>query len=217
MELERYNGTFPDCKAQIEEARQMIATARQGMIDRIRQGPDSHYLEDGCWHPEGTARINRTNYWCLQEFAPTTHYAQQTLEANARGDYLPLTNEIRLGEKPAVQLIKEIAEQDAKLPTHQKRVLIPKKQYSFPVLSEDLGDVDIAQFLARDPKLAEQYGKFLKDECRIPKVGFYQINLDNVGAGLWLRRLIRGDHSYFSGNNMLFDGYGSLFGVSPEA
>ncbi len=220
MELIRYTGTFPDCKAQIEKAGQRIATARQGMQDRIRQGPDSHYLEGGCWHPEGTARINGTNYWCLGKFAPTTHYPRKTLKANKSNKYLPLTDEIKLGEKPAVQLIKEIAEQDAELPAHKKRVLIPKEQYSFPVPSEDLGDVDIAQFLARDPKLAGRYGKFLKNKCEIPKVWFNQIgnNWDNVGAGLWLHGLDLGDDSDFYGNLRGFyyaDG-GSLFGVSPE-
>ena len=216
MELIRYTGTFPDCKAQIEKAGQRIATARQGMQDRIRQGPDSHYLEGGCWHPEGTARINGTNYWCLGKFAPTTHYAQQTLEANAREKYLPLTDEIKLGEKPAVQLIREIAEQDAELPAHQKRILIPTRQDLFSVHSEDLGDVDIAQFLARDPRVAEKYGKFLRNKCGINNVWFYQIGyeFDNVGAGFWLHCLDLDDDSKFDGSvRGFYLDIGSLFGV----
>jgi len=213
MELKRYTGTFPDCKAQIEKARQRIATARQGMQDRIRQGPNPPYSQNGCWHPEGTAKIDGTNYWCLGKFAPTTHYPQQTLEANR---YLFLTDKIKLGKKPATQLIRKIAEQDVKLPVHKRRVLIPEKQDSFTVYSKYLGDVDIAQFLARDPKLAERYGKFLKDKCGIPQVWFYQIeeDEDNVGAGFWLRGLDRGDDSYFDGYNRdFYDGHGSLFGV----
>jgi len=219
MKLIRYDGTFVDCKTAIERAGQEIATARQGMQDRIRQGPNSSYRTKGCWHSEGTARIDGTNYWCLEEFAPTTHHPQETLEANARGKYLSLTDEIKLGEKPASQLIKEIAEQDAELPVHKRRVLIPEKQDSFSVLSEDLADVDITKFLARDQRTAKAYGEFLEDRCKIPVVWFYQIgnDFDNVGAGFWLRGLGLGNGSCFDGNiGGFYDDIGSLFGVAKR-
>ena len=219
MELTRYHGNFVNCKKRIESANQRVATAQEGMFDRIKQGASSSYKNSGCWHPEGTARINGINYWCLAEYSPTTKYAKETLEANKRNEYLSLTDKIKLGRKPASQLIREIAEADAKLFDYEKRILIPKKQETFSVDSETLGDVDIAVFLARSPKLAERYGEFLK-KCGINSVSFYQIenNYDNVASGFWLHGL-GGDCGVFG-----FGGYGRgfdtdyfpLFGVAKR-
>ena len=221
MELMKYNGNFVKCEEQIETAKQKKATARQGMQDRIALGLNSHYKSEGCWHPEGTARIESLNYWYLQQFAPTTHYSQETLEANKNGKYLSLTEEIKLGKKPASQLIKEIADAEnyVKIPDYKKRILIPKNQQTFSVASDSLGDVDIAVFLARSQNLAEQYGNFLKEKCGIDNVTFYQIskNYDNVAAGFWLHGLERGDDSGFGGYNRAFDyADGSLFGVAKR-
>lgn len=215
----RYKGNFVDCQQQIREADQRIAKAREGMLDRIRRGADSHYKREGCWHPEGTVRIEEITYWCLAQFAPTTHYAQRTLEANAKGNYLALTEEIKLGRVPASELIKRIAEQDKKLLDYQRKVLIPSRQDTFSVDSLSLGDIDIARFLARDPKLAEKYGIFLNRTCGIPKVTFYQLpdSVDNVAAGFWLYGLGRGYDSGFDGDDRDFDdGDGSLVGVAKR-
>ena len=188
MTLVRYHGNFVECKQQIKNAGQRIATARQGMQDRIRQGPYSDYVTKGCWYPEGTTRISKENYWCLGKFAPTTHYPQETLVANANGEYLSLTDEIKLGGKPASQLIREIAEQDAELPDYQRRVLIPENQGTFSVDLDCLGEVDIARFLARSPELAEQYGKFLKQKCGFSQVTFCQMGgvFGDIATGFWI-------------------------------
>ena len=219
MELIRYKGNFVDCNTQIENVKQRTATAREGMIDRIKQGPKSYYKNQGCWHPEGTVRMDGFYYWCLQRFAPTTHYPQETLNANRNGNYLSLTKEIKLGRKPASQLIKEIAEIDRELPDYKKRILIPKNKQTFSVASDSLGDVDIAVFLARSQRLAEKYGNFLKKECRIDDVTFCQIprNYDNVAAGFWLHWLVRGFGSSFFGNDRNFNyTNGFLFGVAKR-
>jgi len=216
--MKRYNGNFVQCLEEIKNAGQEVATASEGIIARIKQGANSNYRGKGCWHPEGTARIGGTNYWCLQQFAPTTHYPQETLEANKNKKYLPLTNDIKLGKKPASQLIREIAERDAELPISKRRVLIPENQQTFLVPSCDLGKIDIAIFLARNQELAEKYGYFLDRICGIKEIRFYQFEdcYDYVAAGFWLRWLVRGDVSGFGGGRGFDYSDGSLFGVAKR-
>ncbi|MEI7718422.1 MAG: hypothetical protein WCI72_01025 [archaeon] len=215
--LTRYRGDFVSCNWQIGKAGQRMATAREGMIDRIRKGFNSEYKEKGCWHPEGTARIGGITHWCLAEYAPTTRYAQKTLEANKAIEYLALTNDFRLGKHPIDLEIVQTAYLDARKPVEQRRVLIPLRQGNFAVASQDLGDVEIVRFLARDAKLARDYGKFLKNDCGIDNVSFCQLSGDQkIAAGLWLYGL-DSNNSDFAGNNMYFETQGSAFGVFPEA
>jgi len=216
--LTRYDGNFVDCKSKIESVNQRIATAREGMLDRIKQGPNSHYSEKGCWHPEGTARIDRINYWCLVKYAPTIHYSQETLEANMAGKYLALTSDIKLRKKPASYIIKQIAEIDAKKPVEQRRVLIPENQSScYPIQIDDFGNQEVPVFLARKPKLAQEYGNFLKNYCGITSVNIYQLSgNEDIASGFWLCRLEHGDNSNFCGDDRFSNDGSSLFGVAKR-
>lgn len=218
--LTRYNGNRVSCDTQIRDAGQRMATAREGMADRILKGFNSDYTKNGCWHPEGIARINGINYWCLGQFAPATLYARETLEANKAGQYLALTEVIKFGKKPASEVIKRIAELDADKPAEKRRVLIPARQDTFSVDSRDLGDVDIAQFLAGDARLAQDYGIFLDRDCRIEKVTFDQPFLsEDIATGLWLCKQQCDYFSDFDGSGRgNFDAEGgSSFGVSGRA
>ena len=221
MKLTRHNGNFVECLNQIKEAGQVIATARQGMRDRIKAGYESHYKEKGCWHPEGTARIERKNYWCLPEFAPTTNYPEETLKANGNNEYLSLNYLVHPESKKLfTELIPEIAEADKRKHPQNRRVLISENQGIFLHPSEHLDEVDIALFLARNKKLAKDYGEFLKYKCEIDLVRFYQLGNynNNFGAGFWLSRLGLGIDSGFYGYNRYFDAcIGSLFGVREVA
>ena len=217
--LTRYNGNRVSCDAQIAQAGERMATASEGIQDRILKGFNSDYKEKGCWHSEGIARINGVNYWCQGKYAPTTQYAQKTLEANNAGQYLALTRDILLGKKPALEVIQHIAEMDVDKPVEKRRVLIPSRQGTFTVASKDLGDVDIARNLARGAKLAQDYGNFLDKDCNIKEVVFYQLSGDkDIAAGLWLYGLGDGSNSSFSGDNRDFDNSGgSSFGVRGRA
>jgi hypothetical protein len=225
MKLIRYLGDFVACKAQMPSDSR-IATAREGILDRIRDitetGKNSLYFQTGNWHPEGTARINRVNYWCLHGFAPTSLYAQAALDANKANRYLSLTEDVKIGEKPALEVIPLIAQEDAeKYPKNpeKRRVLNPSRQETFSADTSSLGDVDIAVFLARNRKLAEKYGEFLKNKCGINSVTFYQLpnSLDNVTAGFWLGRL-SGDYAgnFGGGSRYFYDCNGSLLGVRDK-
>lgn len=219
--VSRYNGDFVECANQIAQAGQRMATAREGMQDRITDVTlkltNSNYFSQGGWYSEGTARINGVNHWCLGKYAPTTNYAQETLDANKAGTYLALTEAIKLGNKPASEVIQMIAEADAKKPVEQRRILIPTRQETFSVPSESLGDVDIARFLARDAKLAQDYGQLVKN-VGIKNVIFYQLSGDkDIAAGFWLYVLGDGG-SGFDGDNWDFDdAVGSSFGVRSRA
>jgi len=204
--LTRYDGNRVDTLRALAQAGQRDSTAREQMKDRIADvnvnGRNSDYFQKGGWSSEGTVRINGVNYWCQRKYAPTTQYAQKTLEANKESEYLALTNDIKIGNKPASEVIRRIAKMDADKPAEQRRVLIPSRRETFTVASGDLGDVDIARNLARDAKLAQDYGKFLKNDCGINNVTFYQLSGDkNIAAGLWLCGLGGGGNSDFSGGS----------------
>ena len=223
VELIRYNGNFVDCKRQIENANQRIATAREGLLDRIKQGPNSDYERKGCWYPEGTVRIEGINFWCLGKFAPTMHYPQETLYANSGKKYLRLTDEINLGKKPAKEVIKKILELDAKKPVEQRRVLQSSNQSKkYSIQTSDFGNQEVPVFLARSPEVAQKYGDFLNKQCGIPEVNVYQISKDtqpdeDIAVGFWLCGLGRGYDSIFVGDSWGFgsaDGF--LFGVAKR-
>ena len=75
MELKRYNGNFAQCLAQIAEAGQRVATAKEGMQDRIKQGVNSDPCNKGTWFPENFNYVQGKVLVALANYNPQIHYA----------------------------------------------------------------------------------------------------------------------------------------------
>lgn len=223
MDVVRYRGNFVDCRRDIFWQAQFLATARDQLVNRTKEvldiGTSSQYFLRGSWSAEGTVRIKGISYWCLHDFAPTSIQPQTATEANKEGKYLQLDDSIRICREPAHELIPRIAHEDRLKPIEERRVLIPLVQDDFKIDTQNLGDVDILKFLARDPKIAQQYGLLLHKHG-VHTVNFKQIEslFDNVAAGLYISRILPESDAGFLGYDRSFaDPNGSMFGVDYRA
>ncbi|MDD5132952.1 MAG: hypothetical protein PHD81_03545 [Candidatus Nanoarchaeia archaeon] len=222
MTLQRYTGNFASCLNQINATEQKIATAKQGMQDRILKGKNSDYFQMGCWHPEAFPVINERILAIKGEYNPliAIEYAKQATEAHRANKEFYLTEKVLLNGKPAVQVLNEIAEADYKKPISKKRVFDMGKVGTHQVSTTDFADDKGIVFLAQGEKLAKNYGKFLKDKVGISEVTFYLPNLtkEDYLRGFWLCGLGSDDGSDFGGcgGGLDYDG-GSLFGVFNDA
>lgn len=221
--LTRFVGNRVDTLKAIARCRMRDSTASEGMRGRmldVREcGRESSYFSYGGWHSEGTARINGVNYWCKASFAPTTLYPRQTLDANIKNRYLELTEDIKIGTKPATEVIQRIAEIDAKKPVSKRRILIPTDQsFYYTRETRDLGSQDVPVFLAEDEDLANDYGDMLSG-FKLAFVAFKQLSgKENIASGFEFDVL--GDHtegSCFQGDKKGFGWVaGSSFGVHRQ-
>ncbi|MEI7718337.1 MAG: hypothetical protein WCI72_00595 [archaeon] len=216
--LNRYVGNFVSCLNQITEAGERMATAREAMIRRFSTGRINLWQDGFC--PEGTARINGVTYWCLGEYAPTTQNVMQTLCANGSGKLLELVDTVRIGNDLALEVIPKIAEEDKFKRPEDRRILIPSRQQEFFAIDpSNLGEVDIARFLARDSDLAQDYGKLLRDNCGVKHFNFYQPSGNvNVAAGFWFPGVQHNSSSCFHGScSELSSAIGAAYGISTTS
>ncbi len=216
MELQRYHGNFEKCLAQLAVAKQKQATTKQVMQYRIEQGADSDACQKGFWGSENFNVIDGRIYGAVAEFNPLIPYANQAVNAHAKGSEFYLTDKVLLNGKPASQVLKEIAKQDSKKPVSKKRVLDLGQAQTHNVPTDSFADDNGIAFLARNKTLANQYGLFLKDKAGITQVTFYlpPIQSKDYARGFWLCRLGGSDRSDFNGDGRsLGDDGGSLFGV----
>ncbi|MEI7718336.1 MAG: hypothetical protein WCI72_00590 [archaeon] len=217
--LTKYNGNFVKCSKKIAKAGEIIATAREGMIERIARRKTSRYESKGCWHSEGTANIDGVTYWCLAEYAPTTQNIKRTYAANFEGLYLPLISNVKIRVESALELIPRIAAEDKNKLPEQRRVLIPEMQDTFIIDSAEFGNIDIARFLARDATLAKDYSHLLDIFYGTKFTSFYQLAVDeNSAAGVFLG--VVGDVSHFTvyGTDGDFsDSNGRMFGTTAKS
>ena len=218
-DLQRYNGNFAQCLAQIMKAGQTPATAKQVMRDRIKQGVKSDSYSKGTWIPENFNVVDGRILAARPEYNPLLKYAEQAVNCHRNNKEFYLTNNILLNENPASLILSEIAEQDAKKAVKNKRVYDMGKSKTHDVPTDSLADDKGIVFLAQGEKLAKEYGLFLKNEAGLPNVTFYLPLLSNkdYSRGLWLYS-VAGDGSNFDGyNRSLNSDYGFLFGVRNSA
>ncbi|MEI7718335.1 MAG: hypothetical protein WCI72_00585 [archaeon] len=219
--LIQYKGDFVTCSKKIAYAGQRIATTRDGMLDAFRRKAtfqDKMTHASSCWYSEGTARIDGVNYWCSAEYAPTTRYTYKAREENEMGNFLALTPDLNVGNKPALEVIPRIAEEDKNKLPERRRVLIPEIQRNFSVTSTAFVYIDIARFLARDLTLAQDYGRLLSEYCGMKSIMFYQLSgRKDVAAGISLARLAAADSFLFDGHNSdFFDNENFMFGKQKD-
>lgn len=222
VKLERTDlGNFVKCLAQISAREGKIATAEQAMQERIRQGAGADICTRGFWLPENWNSIQGDILVGLQNYNPIISYARRAVNAHKKGEEFYLSNKVLLGGKPATQVLREIAEADAKKPVYKRRVLISKnKEQKTDVPTKRLGEEEEIIFLARGEKLAKDYGEFLYD-FGIEKTLIYRPSLlegKDLARGFWLFGLVADDRSVFVGNHRYL-GYevGSLLGVYEKS
>ena len=173
MKLQRYNGNFAQCLAQLEEAEQKIATAKQGMQDRIARGVNSGPCSQGAWFSENFNVVQERILVAREDYNPLIQYAQQAVDAHKSNNEFYLIDDILLNKKPASQVLARIAEQDAKIPVPKKRVFDMGKAKTHDIPTDSFADDEGIVFLAQNKKLAKDYGLFLKNKAGIPEVTFY--------------------------------------------
>ncbi len=215
MALERQTGNFA---VAYDKAKGRIATARQYMQERIKQGVGSNVCDEGAWTSENFNVVDRNIYGCLAEFNPLIPYRAQAVQAMSAGEFY-LTDEVLLQGKPAAEVLKEISEQDSTKPDYRKRVINLGQSQTHNVPTDSLADDKGIVFLARSKKLPRDYGMFLKNKAGIPEIIFYLplIQPQDYARGFWLVRLGLGNRSGFDGSwGLYFDG-GSVFRVRGKS
>ncbi len=220
MELQRHDGNYAQCLAKIAGAKQKIATTKQGMQYRIKQGVDSDACTKGFWGSENFNVVDNRILAAIGKYNPLIPYAEQAVNAHRNGNEFYLTDKVLLQGKPATQVLKEIAEQDASKPVSKRRVLDLGQAKTHNVPTDSFANDDGIVFLAREKKLAEDYGLFLKNKAGIPQVTFYlpSTQSKDYTRGFWLYRLDDDYRSGFYGCSWVLDiGGGSLFGVRGKA
>ena len=155
MKLQRYNGNFAQCLAQLEEAEQKIATAKQGMQDRIAQGAGSDPCSKGAWFSENFNVVKGRILAAREDYNPLIQYAQQAVDAHKSNNEFYLIDDILLNKKPASQVLARIAEQDAKIPVPKKRVFDMGKAKTHDIPTDSFADDEGIVFLAQNKKLAK--------------------------------------------------------------
>src|SRR3989344_3117975 len=216
MKLQRYNGNFTQCIAQAAKAEQKIATAKQGMQDRIAQGAGSDPCSKGAWFSENFNVVKGRILAAREDYNPLIQYAQTAVDAHRASNEFYLTEDILLNKKPASQILARIAEQDAKVPVSKKRVFDMGKAETHDIPTDSFADDKGIVFLAQNKKLAKDYGLFLKNKAGISEVTFYlpALSKQDYSRGFWLCRLDGDYWSGFDGYDRSFNNYdGSLFGV----
>jgi len=219
MELQRYNGNFSKCLAEVVRAKQKIATAKQGMQYRIEQGVNSDAYKNGFWCPENFNVVDGRILAALGDYNPLIPYAEEAVKAHWNNREFYLNDAVLLNGKPAAEVLKEIAEQDSEKPVYKKRVLDLGQTQTHDVSTDSFADDKGIVFLARGKTFADKYGLFLKNKARTPKITFYlpSVSQENYSRGLWICRLGLGCRSDFDGYYRSLDiDNGSLFGVSCE-
>ena len=222
MTLQRIDpGNWAWC---LKKAKGNPATAAALMEDRRETNAKIHY-ETGAWTPENFNCVNGRILSARKEYNPLIKYAQEAVEAHRVGNEFYLTEDIvDANGKPYTQVLEQIAEQDAKKPIEQRRVVDLGKVITHQVPTDAFADDDTIVWLAQGEKSAEEYGLFLRnnlqEDLRLQEVAVYHADLlnKNFARGFWFYRLDGGDGSDFGcGDRILDSDNGSVFGESDSA
>lgn len=205
-------GDLAYCLKQLDIRDLRLASAKEGMLDRIERfnaNPnDKTHFDSGAWFSENFNRVNKRILGARAEFNPLIPYIEQV----AYKGYLPLSEEVRIKSKPALQLLNEIAEKDAIKPLWERRVIDLGKVKTYNVPTDSFADDDTIVWLAQSKELARDYGLFLrKPEIDIKEVNVYNAESEGKDSafGFWMYGL----NKYFWSS---FDGGGARFWCCHE-
>jgi hypothetical protein len=230
-EYQRQTGNFAVALGKVALAHQTFATPKEGIIDRMKKGVNSDACKRWAWFNASFNEVNgdilatRVKFNPLSVFDKQTQtfsYAQKAVDAMRTGEFY-LTDNILLGNKPAAEVLLEIAEQDSKRPIHKKRVINLGKKKTHDVSTDCFADDDTIVFLAEGYERARNYGLFIRNafgENSIPISKVYMQDLigKNKSRGFALSRVDTGSRSYFNCYNRdLYYDNGSLFGGYESA
>lgn len=219
MVLQRINGNWAHCLKHLGKLK--LATAKQGIEDRIARGiKDREHFERGAWFSENFNVVNERILGARAEYNPLIKYAEQATNAHKSANEFYLTDEIVDSNNiPYAKLLEQIAEQDAKKPIEEKRVIGLGKVKTHNVPTDSFADDDAIVWLAQGKELAHQYGKeFLLGKLGFKEVTVYHapISKQNYTRGFWLCRLGWVGWSDFDCDGILGYGDGDVFGVSDS-
>ncbi len=225
MVLQRIGlGNWAYCIAKARSMNKGVASGKEVIEDRLERGVnDRTHFERGAWPAEDSNVVDGAILLARAEFNPLIPYAEQAVEAQITEEFY-LTDRIRKGKIPFTQVLKQIAEKDARKPLEQRRVLDIGKAKTHSVSTDSFADDPTIRWISQGPKLANRYGLFLRNELpedlRLPKVTVYlpEIIGKDYAREHWLDRLGRSYWSVFGcGDRYLFNVDGSVFGVSVKS
>jgi|GEM_PF-3765567 len=217
MELQVYRGNWASCLEQLKG--ESPTSGMQVIQDRIarfkKNSEDRTHFDTGAWLSENTNVVDSQIMVARAPFNPLVPYAKQAVQVHKNGKEFYLEDSILLQDKPAVQILAEIAKADKNKTLVKRRVLIPEQTQTYKVSWDNFADDDVIDWHAQGRKLARNYGKFLHNDCGIDEVTVYlpATNLGNIARGNWLYRLGGSDRSDFDCyNGNLSDEDGTVFG-----
>lgn len=218
MILQRINGNWAQCLAHL--GKRKLATAAQGMQDRIKKYEE--HVTCGAWFAENFNCVGGTILAARLKYNPLIKYAEQAVQAQRAGEFYLTPDIVDSKGKPYSQLLVEIAQQDARKPLEEKRVVDLGKVVTHTVPTDSFADDDTIVWLAQGETLAKEYGLFLRnklpEELRLTEVTVRHMPLsgEDYSGGFWLCWLGRGGGSVFYCNDRnLCNDYRSVFGVAP--
>lgn len=225
MVLQRIGlGNWAYCVAQARSMNKGVASGKEVIEDRLERGVnDKEHFERGTWLAEDSNIVDGRILLARGEFNSLIPYAEQVVKAQRTGEFY-LTDEIVRGKRPFTQVLKQIAEKDARKPLEKRRVLDIEQAKTHQVPTDNFADDPVIRWKAESPKLANRYGLFLRNKLpenlRLLEVTVYLPGIigKDYARGHWLGRLGRGGGSFFGCDYWdLGDDGGSVFWGSVKS
>ena len=221
---ERQYGDYATALGKVAIAKQIFATPKEGMTDRMKQGVNSDACKRWAWFDASFNEVDGRILATRDKFNPLSArdesgkllYAQRATDATRTGEFY-LTNDVLFGNEPAKVVLLRIAEQDKKKPIDKRIVLDLGQTKTHDVPTDCYADDDTIVFLAEGYKRAGKYGLFVRNafgENSIQSSRVYMQDLtgkDKV-RGFALDRFDADDRSGFDCGRGLYVGSGSVFG-----
>ncbi len=216
---QRHRGNFASALRKLARAKpkQAFALPSQAMQERMRQGVKADISTVGAWYNSSFNEVGGRIFGTKKEFNPLIDYAKQAVESMKIGEFY--LDGVLINEKPASEVLVEIAEQDAKKQIYKKRVADFGQAKTHNVPTDCFGDDDVIAFLAESKSRANKYGLWLRNKAGIPEstVHMQDIIGKDKSRGFWLDGLVVGRSDFNCSNRYLNYDYGSLFGVYESA
>ena len=172
-----------------------FADGREIMRDIIegyeRNELNDRHVQRGTWLPESTNVVDGRILLARAPFNVLIPHAEIATKLHSLGyEEFYLGNHIRLLGQSAVDVLKDVAREDAGKPVPERRVFISPVE-SFKVDWDRFGDNDTIVWYAQSNELAKEYGGFLHNNFGVNSVNVYlpKIKRFDFARGNWLCRI----------------------------